>query len=67
MGIKLSIVLHIGHVMEQLSTYLTQYKQSYRYPEGVNSIHELVNKINGTVGDLTSFKPYFLHVCFPDN
>jgi hypothetical protein len=36
-------------------------------PEGVESIHGLVNKINDIVGDLTSFKPYFLHVCFPDN
>jgi hypothetical protein len=33
----------------------------------VDSIHGLVNKINGIVGDLTSFKPYFLHVRFPDN
>jgi hypothetical protein len=36
-------------------------------PEGVESIHGLVNKINDIVGDLTSSKPYFLHVCFPDN
>jgi hypothetical protein len=36
-------------------------------PEAVDSIHELVNKINGIMGDMTSFKPYFLHVHFPDN
>jgi hypothetical protein len=35
-------------------------------PEGVDNIHSLVNKINGIVGDMTSFKPYFIHVCFPD-
>ena len=32
--------------------------------EGVDNIHGLVNKINGIVGDLTSFKPYFLRVNF---
>ena len=36
-------------------------------PEGVDNIHGLVNKINGIVGDVTSFKPYFIHVGFPDN
>ncbi len=36
-------------------------------PEGVDNIHTLVNTINGIVGDVTSFKPYFIHVCFPDN
>ncbi len=36
-------------------------------PEVVDSIHKLVNRINGIVGDMTLFKPYFLHVQFPDN
>ncbi len=35
--------------------------------EAVDSIHRLVNKINGIMGDMTLFKPYFLHVHFPDN
>ena len=36
-------------------------------PKAVDSIHRLVNKMNGIVGDMTLFKPYFLHVHFPDN
>ena len=36
-------------------------------PEGVDDIRALVNKINGIIGDMTSFKPYFIHVRFPDN
>jgi hypothetical protein len=36
-------------------------------PEAADNIHGLVNKINGIEGDFTLFKPYFLHVCFPDN
>ncbi len=36
-------------------------------PEAVDGIHGLVNKINGIVVDMTLFKPYFLHVHFPDN
>jgi hypothetical protein len=35
-------------------------------PEEVDDIHALINKINGVVGGMTSFKPYFIHVCFPD-
>ena len=33
-------------------------------PEGVDDIRALVNKINGIIGDMTSFKPYFIHVHF---
>ncbi len=33
-------------------------------PEGVDSIHGLVNKINGIMGDLTSFKPFFYMFAF---
>ncbi len=35
--------------------------------EVVDSIHGLVNKMNGIVGDMTLFKSHFLHVHFPDN
>ena len=36
-------------------------------PEEVDDIRALVNKIIGIIGDMTSFKPYFIHVRFPDN
>ena len=36
-------------------------------PEGVEEVHGLVNKINGIIGDMTSFKPYFMDILFPDN
>lgn len=34
---------------------------------GVNSVFQLVNKINVIIGGMPSFKRYFLHVGFPDN
>ena len=34
---------------------------------GVNSVYQLVNKINTIIGGLPLFKQYFLHVGFPDN
>ena len=34
---------------------------------GVDTVFDLVNKINTIVGGLPSFKRYFLHVGFPDN
>ena len=36
-------------------------------PEGVDDIRTLVNKIKGIIVDMTSFKPYLIHVRFPDN
>jgi hypothetical protein len=34
---------------------------------GVDTVFDLVNKINIIVGNMTSFKRYFIHVGFPDN
>jgi hypothetical protein len=34
---------------------------------GVDTVFDLVNKINTIIGGLPSFKRYFLHVGFPDN
>ena len=35
---------------------------------GVNTVFDLVNRINTIVGNMPSFiKPYFIHVGFPDN
>jgi hypothetical protein len=34
---------------------------------GVDSVFQLVNKINVIIGGMPSFKRYFLHLGFPDN
>ena len=34
---------------------------------GVKNVLELVGKIGGIIGDMLSFKNYFIHVGFPDN
>ncbi len=34
---------------------------------GVNTVFNLVNKINAIVREMPSFKRYFIHVGFPDN
>jgi hypothetical protein len=34
---------------------------------GVDTVFDLVNKINTIVGNMPSFKRYFIHVGFPDN
>ena len=34
---------------------------------GVDTVFDLVNKINTIIGGLPLFKQYFLHVGFPDN
>ena len=34
---------------------------------GVDTVFDLVNKINKIVGNMPSFKRYFIHVGFPDN
>ena len=34
---------------------------------GVDTVFELVNKINAIIADMPSFKGYFIHVGFPDN
>ena len=36
-------------------------------PFGVEDVAQLVNKINLIIGDMLSFKRYFVHVGFPDN
>ena len=35
--------------------------------QGVDTMFDLVNKINTIVGNMPSFKRYFIHVGFPDN
>jgi hypothetical protein len=34
---------------------------------GVDNVLELVNKMNAIIGDMPSFKRYFIHIGFPDN
>jgi len=35
--------------------------------QGVNTVIELVAKIGDIIGDIESYKKYFIHVGFPDN
>ena len=34
---------------------------------GVDTVFDMVNKIHTIVGEMPSFKRYFIHVGFPDN
>ena len=34
---------------------------------GVDTVFDVVNKIHTIVGEMPSFKRYFIHIGFPDN
>jgi transposase len=60
-GVDLLMAISVEYVFNTIQTMLQM------DPEGVDDIHGLVNKINGIIGDMTNFKPYFIHVLFPNN
>ena len=49
----------IGHVMEQLSTFLEMDDGAL-----MENVDALVNRINLIIGSMGSFRRYFLHVGF---
>ena len=60
-GVDLLMAISVEYVFNTIQTMLQM------DPEGVDDVHGLVNKINGIIGDMTNFKPYFIHVLFPNN
>ena len=68
---------HIGLVMGQLNMFSSDGAIEYVFNtlqtrlqmdvNGVDTVFDLVNKINNIIGGMPSFKRYFLHVGFNDN
>ena len=53
--------------VESLPLFNTIQTMMQMDPEGADDMNALVNTINWIIGDMNSFKPYFIHVRFPDH